>query len=220
MRRLATGGPLNELNELCGCNSRARTVPVMALLDAHPTDDATELRRLIEEHARAECACGVASQGPVEKFALGLFEAQFSAAGTRWRERHRRYTYDECLRFHVALFCEAPIRGRRFELRSRAAVEAAADGALRTRRATPNEDGGMGVDYVVVRDGRDALGVQVKPASVLHRPDVLSINRQKHSRCPYPVVFHVYDDDGTFRDTAAVVTRATADATADAPGEA
>ena len=199
MKRLRTGGALNILNERYGCNSRSRTVPIMALLDAHPTDDPATLRCTIEAHTHGACACGVRSTGPVEKFALALFEAQFNES---WREAgHRRYTFAECLEFQTELFCAAPIRGRLFEYRSRAAMLALLEkeaGAWTTRRPTPHEDGTLGMDYVARRDGVDAFGVQVKPHTVLQRVYVMEMNRKKHALCPVPVVFHVYDSEGAF----------------------
>lgn len=216
MRRIATGGPLNYLNERGGCNARSKTVPVMALLDAHPTDDPAQLRLLIESHSHQEddvrnpCPCGVRSTGPVEKFALGLFEAQFRCVSqdgeTPWVRAHRRYSFEECLAFHLALFCEAPIRGRKFELSSRKVVQ---DELLSrfpaskwtTRKATQREDCDLAVDYVIRKDGVEVAGVQVKPSSTLGRSDVVKQNAAKHARAPFPVHFHFYDDSEKFLDT-------------------
>lgn len=203
MKRLPTGGPLNALNERFGCNSRARTVPVMALLDAHPTADAGVLRDTIERHAHSACACGIRSTGPVEKFALALYEAQFAPTAASWLAEHGRHRYEQCLRFHVALFCEAPIRGRKYEYASRELVERAlaGDGApspWATRRATQTEDFDCAVDYVITHDGSSVLGVQVKPASAMYRRATVELNRTKQVQCDFPVRFHVYDDGGSF----------------------
>lgn len=210
MKRLKTGGPLNALNEQSGCNARARTVPIMALLESHPTTSPNTLKRTIEEHSFYECACGIRSTGPVEKFALSLFEAQFQPTAKTWLRAHRRFTYDECLSFHEELFCKAPIRGRYFEYKSRTEVLAALQGRFpehewTTRRPTVHEDGDLGVDYVVERKGVPCIGVQVKPHTVLAREDVMHVNRQKHASCSYPVVFHVYDASRAFTDSSLVV---------------
>ena len=200
MKRLRTGGPLNLLNERSGCNARAKTVPVMALLEAHPTSDPERLRQTIEEHAFAHCAaCGLRSTGPVERFALALFQAQFTPEAKGWLSSHGRHTFARCLDFQRELFCVAPIRGKEFELRSRGEVEALLRGeGWASRRATPHEDGDLAVDYVVARFGTPVFGVQVKPHTVLTRADVMRDTRSKHARCPFPVLFHVYDETGAF----------------------
>ena len=203
MKRIGTGGPLNVLNELCACNSRSKTVAIMALLDAHPTDDPIQLEELIRNHSQTSCECGVRSTGPLESFATLLFEAQNDPRALRWKTAHRRHTMQECLDFHRALFCEAPIRGRKFELRSRQALEQQlnADNKVvwTTRRATRYEDANLAVDYIVLYEKKEMFGVQVKPHTALYRADIMSINRAKHAKCSYPVVFHIYDDDGMFQ---------------------
>ena len=208
-KRLATGGPLNELNELCGCNSRKHTVSVMELLEHHPTHDPGVLRRCIEDHSFSDCACGVRSTGPVAKFALRLFEAQFCDAAAAWRAANRRYTYKECYDFHNTLFTVAPLRGRATEMTSRALLVAAlGDDRFTTRKATTREDFGCAVDYVVLHENRIVAGVQVKPDSAMERPDTLSLNRLKQKDFEAPVYFHVYSAiTGEFEDVKGIADR-------------
>ena len=215
MKRIATGGCLNVLNERFNCNARSKTVSIMALLDAHPTDNPAALKKCIEEHSYNKCPCGIRSGGPVEKFALPLFEAQFKEGAGQIMQGQTK-TYEECLAFHTALFCESPIRGKRFELKSRKVVSdglgtllASIDtqaGALpitwKTRRSSPYEDGDLAIDYVILKNGTPHMGVQVKPCTVKGREDVLELNRTKHSKCMYPVAFHFYQSDGEFEDTS------------------
>ena len=205
MRRIPTGGPLNWLNEKSRCNSRANSVPIMSLLESHPTDDSEVLKKCIEEHAYTECECGIKSKGPVEKFALSLFEAQFSQWATEWRKKNGTFSYDDCLKFQHALFCEAPIRGRLFEMKSRSIVERLLKErypAVKTRKATLSEDLDMGVDYMVYVPPLDdiLLGIQVKPHSAMQMMSVLRMHTEKHKKCQFPVLFHVYHSNGKFDD--------------------
>ena len=205
MRRIATGGPLNWLNERSRCNSRANSVPIMSLLDAHPTHDPEVLKKCIEEHAFSECTCGIKSKGPIEKFALSLFEAQFAPFAQEWKRKHGTFSYEDCLKFQHALFCEAPIRGRLFEMKSRLIVEGLLRDSfpsVKTRKATVFEDADLGVDYVVfVPPSVDILmGVQVKPQSAMNIHNVLKMHTEKHKKCKFPVVFHVYQSNGAFDD--------------------
>ena len=205
MKRIATGGPLNYLNEMFGCNSRSKTVQVMSLLNAHPTTDPTSLKRMIEEHSNSECKhCCIRSTGPVEKFALDLFQCQFKPDAKQWLKKNGRHTYQQCLHFQEALFCEAPIRGMKFEQRSRHEVEKSLSESdpgpeWRTRQSSPSEDFDLGVDYFLLMNGITILGVQVKPTSVMGREDVMNTNKDKHSQCPHPVLFHFYDTRGVFQ---------------------
>jgi len=205
MRKLATGGPLNRLNELNRCNARANSVPIMSLLDAHPTDDPEVLKQCIEEHACIECECGIKSKGPVEKFALSLFDAQFTPASAPWRQKYGTFSYDDCFKFQRALFCEAPIRGRRFEMKSRGIVERllrAKYPTIKTRKASGFEDASLGIDYLVsVAPSLDVLlGIQVKPHSAMMMGSVLNMHARKHEKCTFPVFFHVYRADASFDD--------------------
>jgi len=205
MRRIATGGPLNWLNEKSRCNSRANSVPIMSLLEAHPTDDPEVLKRCIEDHAFIECECGIKSRGPIEKFALSLFEAQFTPLALDWKKKHGTFSYDECLKFQHALFCEAPIRGRLFEMKSRCIVECLLKErypTVKTRKATVHEDLDLGVDYIayVPPAVNILVGVQVKPHSAMSMKNVLKMHTEKHKKCTFPVFFHVYHPNGAFDD--------------------
>ena len=52
-----------------------------------------------------------------------------------------------------------------------------------------------------------ALGIQVKPESVLHRKAVMKQNREKQATFGAPVVFMVYDREGVFRPTAEEIVK-------------
>ena len=52
-----------------------------------------------------------------------------------------------------------------------------------------------------------ALGIQVKPESVLHRKAVMKQNREKQATFGAPVVFMVYDRRGVFRPTAEEIVK-------------
>ena len=215
MQRIATGGPLNRLNEMFKCNHPKLTVPVMALLDHHRDLCAPDdVRVAIERHAGAPaCPCGLRSAGTVEMFAGRLFAAQFQPGAQAWLSQHGRHTYQQCLDFHMALFCEAPLRGRRFEELSREEMvrglrAADPNGAWTSRRATKVEDAAMAVDYILVAEDGTQVGVQVKPESVMSRPDVIAMNQQKHRAFPGAVIWHVYGQDGAFRDTEGMVSDA------------
>ena len=204
--RLPTGGELNRLNEHARCNSRRKSVPVMDLVRAHRPADPEVLRVLIENHHHRKCRhCDCRSMGTVEQFATNLYNAQFE----RGAGLQKRYTWDECYNFQYTLFCVAPLRGRAMEEASMAEFVKAIkehDGfvGLKCREATRKEDFEYAVDFVVVDScGAPVLGVQTKPASFLHRADVLQQNRDKQARFNAPVVFHVYDRSGTFSPAAA-----------------
>ena len=52
-----------------------------------------------------------------------------------------------------------------------------------------------------------ALGIQVKPESVLHRKAVMKQNREKQATFGAPVVFMVYDRRGVFQPTAEEIVK-------------
>tara|TARA_Y100001954_G_scaffold178122_1_gene189392 strand:+ start:324 stop:1007 length:684 start_codon:yes stop_codon:yes gene_type:complete len=211
MRRLPTGGALNKLNERTGCNARRNTVPIMALIEAHPTVSPRAVEECIASHVGGTCPCGIVSQGTVDDFSKRLFDAQESPAARDWRRLQGdvRFTLEECRNFMYCLFCEAPVRGRRFELASRELMEAALHKVdpvrkWRTRKASKEEDAGFAVDWVVMENQKVVAGVQVKPESAMGREDVIRMNREKHSMWGHFAVFHVYNDNGTFEDTDAL----------------
>ena len=233
--RLPTGGELNRLNEAKRCNVRHRTVPVMDLVRYHRPSSPEALRKCIEEHhhqASTCTLCNCRSVGTVEQFASTLYMAQFNAPA---HTPKRRYTWDECYRFHYTLFCIAPLRGLAMERAAQEQIEV----VLRqehillestthhwcVREATRHEDFDCAVDLVIerVRVNNDdeptenctdeavsstiALGIQVKPESVLHRKAVMKQNRTKQETFGAPVVFMVYDRKGTFRPTAKEIVK-------------
>jgi hypothetical protein len=190
---------LNVLNERAKTNSRARSVPVTDLVRRHTPHTPSQLRKLIETHYRTQCDCGIRSKGPVERFALNLYEAQFTDAA--YTAEHAPVPYDQCFRFMHALFCVAPLRGVNMEVASRDALLAALGEASErpaswtAREATQHEDADCAVDFVLLRDGEVVAGVQVKPDSVLARADVMALNRRKQRAFDHPVFFHVYSTE-------------------------
>jgi hypothetical protein len=197
--RLPTGGPLNFLNERAKTNSRARSVPVTDLVRRHAPQTSSQLRQLIETHYRTTCECGIRSQGPVERFALNLYEAQFT--DPVYVAQHDAVPYGRCFEFMYALFCVAPLRGVNMEVTSRHALLAALrqcrelDDSWGTREATQHEDVGCAVDYVLLHRDCPVAGVQVKPDSVFARSDVMALNRRKQREFAHPVFFHSYSTD-------------------------
>ena len=102
----------------------------------------------------------------------------------------------------------------------------------RVREATRHEDFDCAVDLVIEHvprnndkednpednnkeantdDRKDprtiALGIQVKPESVLHRKAVMKQNREKQATFGAPVVFMVYDRRGVFQPTAEEIVK-------------
>ena len=209
--RLPTHGELNDLNEKYQCNSRRNTVPVMDLVRYHRPDNPEVLRQLIEKHHNSACSrCRCNSAGTVEQFASRLYLAQFKEKLTR------RYSWDECYRFHYTLFCIAPLRGRSMEHASRNMIAAALKNDSTTatchvREATQTEDFECAVDLVIARSADPTapalLGIQVKPQSVLHRTTIMEQNRQKHAAFAAPVIFHIYDRRGTFTPGASSIVQ-------------
>ena len=63
-----TGGELNILNGKYGVSAPNKSVPVMALIREHKPKSHEELYRLIDEHSKRNCKCGIKSQGTVENF--------------------------------------------------------------------------------------------------------------------------------------------------------
>ena len=224
--RLPTGGDLNRLNEKYKCNARRNTVPIMDLVKYHGPTSPEHLRRLIEQHHTTHCTlCGCRSAGTVEQFAGRLYNAQFNEP-----DAQRRFSWDECYRFHYTLFCVAPLRGLAMERAVQHAVAAVLtnknnadiipttlmnDGVNQRhtwhiREATQHEDFNCAVDLVIERTDQTGqwhtvIGLQVKPESVLKRKQVMVQNRQKQETFGAPVLFVVYDSRGEWTPTAAKV---------------
>ena len=199
---------MNRLNERTGCNARRNTVPIMALIEAHPTTSPDAVEACIADHVGGVCPCGIVSNGTVDDFGKRLFNAQEWPIAREWRRTQgdERYTLDECRAFMRCLFCEAPLRGRHFEFASREQMEAALhlvnpDRHWKTRKASREEDADFAVDWVVLEEDRIVAGVQVKPESAMQRGDVLQMNREKHAKWGHFCVFHVYSDKGVFAET-------------------
>lgn len=168
----------------------------------------------------------------VEQFATALYTAQFREPAQQVK---RRYTWDECYRFHYALFCVAPLWGLAMERMALREIREAlvklntspdnnnsnsATHELAVREATEHEDVECAVDLVVERTVVRAskahasidspvivLGIQVKPESVLHRKNVMAQNKRKQETFGAPVTFMVYDREGVFRPTAGEVVK-------------
>lgn len=113
-----------------------------------------------------------------------------------------------------------------------ASSRSSAHAQWRVREATRHEDFDCAVDLVIEHvplnndkednqednhkenntdDRKDpttiALGIQVKPESVLHRKAVMKQNREKQATFGAPVVFMVYDREGVFRPTAEEIVK-------------
>lgn len=195
-RRIATGGPLNFLNENAGTNSRGKSVPVMALVSHHRPATEEELEGLIEQHSRDRCICRVRSHGSVADFGKNLYEAQLTC--TAYKERfplQRKYTLDECYEFMRNLFCVAPLRGLRQEEKSIAVIRDALSSHkdMVITLATRREDFDFAVDYIV-QCGDRKLGVQVKPESFFDKTDCVEKTKIKHEHFGHPVHFHTYSN--------------------------
>ena len=207
---LPTGGALNALNERHRVNARSNSVPVMQLVRNHNPRTPRQLKELIEMHYLQPCACGVVSQGPVERFTMNLFEAQFKDAV--FLDQHSRHSWEQCFEFTHALFCVAPLRGDRQERKSQSVVCEALDAVVRSHFQIRENDA---IRRCLVRDrlhicrhafARRCLGVQVKPATCPR--DILRYNAKKAKRARHELLFHIYDTDGSFQrdSTDAIVT--------------
>lgn len=213
MKRIATGGPLNILNEKFKCNAPRNTVPIMALVNEHQdVTSARGLEQLIAAHFHSQCPCGIRSNGTVATFANALYKAQFKDEA--WMAKNGEHSEQQCYDFHYQLFCVGPVRGRQFETQSKlqlmaALYERAPEVRWVVRDATPREDADMAVDYVIgdAHAGSWQMGVQVKPVSVLSRGYVVEENKRKHTLFPGSVIWHVYGDDGRFTDTQRLTGR-------------
>jgi len=196
-RRIATGGPLNFLNEAARTNSREKSVPVMALVAYHRPPHEEALESLIEQHCRlahsSQCPCGVKSRGTVTDFGNNLYEAQQTCEAYKQQYPDQRaFTRQECYTFMRNLFCVAPLRGLRQEETSVSVLRKAIPGIVVTL-ATRSEDFDYAVDYIVTHRGRD-LGVQVKPESFFNKEDCVVLTKEKHARFRHPVLFHTYSN--------------------------
>ena len=196
-KRIATGGPLNALNELAGTNQRSRSVSVMALVSNHRPRTPEELASLIEEHSKEKCDCGIISQGTVLKFGLNLFEAQFNCASyiSQFGPHRSIFSEDECYQFMYNLFCVAPLRGIKQEERSKSLIRDKLSSCMIVD-ASIDEDFLYGVDYVVKSwDESVAAGIQVKPESFFKKHEYVDIQRLKHETYHLPVMYHIYHND-------------------------
>lgn len=194
--RLATGGPLNPLNESNRLNQRENSVFCMGLVKAHQPKNPKEMRTLIERHYTNVCTCGIKSKGTVEQFALNLLNAQLQ--DDSFRAKHGIFSYDRCYEFQFDLFCVGPLMGRSQEMKSRKiCLHALSDKCVKVREVSDHEECGCAIDYVLCHDSfGDLLGVQVKPATC--PPNVLRENTKKQRKAEFDTLFHCYDQDGTF----------------------
>lgn len=195
---LPTGGPLNYLNEEYGCNSRINSVPVMALVQAHHPKTAEDLKKMIEEHTYNNCKCGIISNGPVEKFALNLFQGQLKCQ--KYKEAYPNqsvFSYQNCYNFMYTLFCIAPIQGYLQEEKSKHLMKSLflkGGKEVDIIDATEEEDFKYAVDYLV-KWNNNFVGIQVKPQSFFKKDGPLKINNEKHLKYKYPVKYHIYNNN-------------------------
>jgi len=198
-QRIATGGPLNFLNEAARTNSRQQTVPVMALVAYHRPVHDNELENLIEQHCplHPPCPCGIQSRGTVTDFGNNLYEAQQTCEAYQQQYPGQRiFSRQECYTFMRNLFCVAPLRGLRQEEKSVSVLEKAIPG-INVVLATRSEDFEYAVDYIVTYHEKQ-LAIQVKPESFFNKDKCIQISNEKHERFRQfrhvDVYYHVYSN--------------------------
>ena len=183
---MKTGGPLNILNEMSQSNSVSNTVSIMKLINYHKPTNPLSIKKLIEEHSYYDCKCECVSNGPLEKFALHLFESQFNCK--QWECKYI-ISYSECYSFMFNLFCLAPLKGLKMENESKLFFK---NKGFKITESTEYQDIKLGIDFFITKDEK-TVGIQVKPNSFFKRKNELQIQKKKHSLSKIPVFFDVYN---------------------------
>jgi hypothetical protein len=190
-----TGGVLNEVNRRHKTNAPWRTIGVMKLVNVHRPMSEPELERLIEAHTDHDCrACGQrARNGGLPGWSTALWAAvQAELADPRSplpRAELLAVTPLQCAWWMHALYLRQPLKGRGWEARALADLNAAFGGF---RAASAHEDEAYGVDLVHV-----CCGVQVKPAT--YRSCAAAVqagHAEQNRRFGRPVIYLYYTETG------------------------
>lgn len=190
-------------------NSRT-TVPIMALLKAHPNvldpDDIADLIKLHrprEEGPGTGCStCSVISKGTLEDFGRRVYD-RYKQVGQK-----PDMTLDDCCWFVKLLYTEKSCTGifkerEVFEDIKHRILERYGDKHVRVRLANDQEDRDYAVDIIIsklvtvneeLQDEQPLLGLQVKPHSYRYaRPHILLMNDTKNSHFGKEVLYVFYD---------------------------
>lgn len=189
-----TGGPLNELNGKMGISAPFKSVPVIKLIRAHNPKSKEELVEQIEWHSKNVCECGVKSQGTVESFGKNLYNSQI----TYWGEI--RYTEQECIQWEYDLFVVQSLKGGLIEKKAIQLLNSSI-AQLKFNEAEGYLDEELRIDIIVIKDGVEVAGIQVKPLTFKKmRREVITFNKDANAKWGKPVFYLYYDDNENFEN--------------------
>jgi len=196
-----TGGELNLLNGKYGISAPFRSVPVMKLIRVHQPKSKEELYRLIKYHHEAPCGCGVESKGSIEDFGRNLYESQIKEWGAY------RYSLQACIQWEYDLFVVQSLKGSLLEKKGLAVLQ----NQLPNHRIIEAEgfvDEELRIDLIVLKDGKECCGVQVKPHSFnAMRESVILYNKHSNQKWGKPVSYLFYDEQEVFTNLNEVITQ-------------
>lgn len=193
---------LNDFSTRYNCNSKNKTVSIIAFINAHKSACTEEdLIRLFDSHNEEgykSCPykCDIPCNGTIIDWGRNMHELSLAKAP------HYKLTVDECTWFMRDLFTTKSLMGRRMEVEVLDIVRGLVDNmenvsGVYVRPATEYEDLTFSVDIVVSRrehEQRDAhsgdqrketiiCGIQVKPSSYSRtRYNVRSVNITNNDR--------------------------------------
>jgi len=196
-----TGGPLNLLNGKMGISAPGKSVPVMALIRKHNPKSKDELVELIKSHYLKPCSCNITSQGTVKDFGKNLYNAQIEF----WGEY--RYSLKECIQWEYELFIVNSLKGGIVEKKVIQRLKTM-NNALDFKEAEGYLDEDLRIDMLVISNGKEIAGIQVKPESFNKmRSEVLYINREGHKKWGKPVFYLFYDKNENFTNIDLVLDK-------------
>lgn len=187
-----TGGPLNKLNGLMGISAPEQSVPVMTLIRKHNPKSHDELYKLITDHAKHKCSCGIKSKGSVKDFGKKLFEAQKNIWG------RYRFSLKQCIQWEYDLFIIQSMKATSLETKVKRNLNQRLNDSFGVNEVNEFVDDELRVDLNVTFNGNLVCGIQVKPASYQHvRKNVINFNANANKKFGKPVfyVFYEYESE-------------------------
>jgi len=183
-----TGGELNYLNGKYGISAPYKSVPIMKLIRKHKPKTPDELKKLIEEHFKYDCRCGIKSKGTIETFGKNLYEAQKKEWGKY------KYSLEECIEWEYNLFVINSLIGNKMEQEAIKKLKEKLP-YLEIKESSDKEDEDFRVDLIVKNGNEIVCGIQVKPESFnFVRKNVILFNRNANQNFSVDVYYLFYND--------------------------
>ncbi len=189
---------LNRINATYRLSAKNRTVPVIALIDAHQPSGPVALEGLIADHCLPGCPCGLHSNGTVQDFGRKLYEAQFQPKGQSILNNAPEGSLQDCVDWCYDLFVLKSLKGHNMEIRAIHMANQHLPHWMSVSKASEFQDFTFRIDILLHGRGKTSA-IQVKPDSYRNvDPSIRAIDAAANRQFGNPVHYLYYDSDLEF----------------------